>query len=80
VFSNAQNRFGAPCPEDQQKGGAMSLISDKCEECGKVVTYEKDEDGLGVIKKGFGEIVNACSDCIEEHRRQMKPPNDEAQE
>ena len=43
-------------------------MSTRCEECGRIVTFEKDEDGLEVVDVGYDELRNVCPECAQEQR------------
>jgi hypothetical protein len=43
-------------------------MSERCEKCGKVVTFEKHEEGLEVVDVGYDELHNVCPECAQDQR------------
>lgn len=53
---------------------------DVCDECGKKVAYEKDEDGGTIVVEEIGHVKNLCPECHDEHlerERQLREDEDE---
>ena len=43
-------------------------MSERCEKCGRIVTFEKDEKELEVVDVGYDELRNVCPECAQEQR------------
>jgi len=54
-----------------------ALMTSQCEECGKVVVHEKDEEGTMSVETSPGVYENLCADCAEAHRRSRVDGEDE---
>ena len=54
-----------------------ALMTSQCEECGKLVVHEKDEEGTMSVETSPGDYENLCADCAEAHRRSRVDGEDE---
>jgi len=49
--------------------GVRNAIREQCDDCGKEVVYEKDEDsGLDCIETSPGVWENLCDKCAKRYR------------